>query len=52
LSEFHQQLEQTTDEFLANTAKERIAKANEQKQNLRQFRQDLFASVIGNYRRN
>ncbi|MEA5613488.1 gas vesicle protein GvpC [Nodularia spumigena] len=47
MHQFQQNLQQETEQFLATTAQERIAKAKAQAAELRQFRQDLFMSVIG-----
>ncbi|MEH1909015.1 gas vesicle protein GvpC [Nostoc sp.] len=51
MHEFYQELEQTTHEFLAETAKDRTEQAKAQRQYLHQFLQDLFASIFGTFSR-
>ncbi|MEY3332399.1 MAG: gas vesicle protein GvpC, partial [Cyanobacteriota bacterium] len=44
---FYQELQKTSQQFLSETTKARIAQAEEQQKYLRQFRKDLFASIFG-----
>lgn len=47
LFKFHQNLQQENREFLTATEQQRMTKAQEQSQRLRQFRRELFISIFG-----